>query len=155
MAGLARLRLGQAEARHVRRAERRARDVDVLEPVGLHARRVLDRDDALVGRLVGERRTGDEIADRVDAVGRRAHAAVDLQQAALVDLDARVGQAEHVDVGAPAGGDDQPLDLAGLVAEGELHAGVRGHVWAPDVHRAQWYVRDDESRPELQQSGHV
>jgi hypothetical protein len=52
---LARLLLGQPERRDVRRAERRARDVDQLDRVRLEPGRVLDGDDALVGRLVGER----------------------------------------------------------------------------------------------------
>src|SRR5919199_5571378 len=70
---LARLLLGQAEAADVRRAKGRARDVDVLERVRLHARGRLDRDDALVGGLVRQRRPVYEVADRVDAVERRAH----------------------------------------------------------------------------------
>src|SRR3954464_6808907 len=45
---LAGLLLGEAERGDVRRAERRARDVDVLDRVGLHPGRVLDRDHALV-----------------------------------------------------------------------------------------------------------
>ena len=63
---LARLRLGQAEARDVRRAEGRARDVDVHERMGLEPGGSLDGDDPLVGRLVRERRAGREVADRVD-----------------------------------------------------------------------------------------
>ena len=66
---LARLLLGEPEAGDVGRAERRARDVDVLDRVRLQPGGVLDGDDALVGRLVRERRAGDEVADRVDALG--------------------------------------------------------------------------------------
>ena len=80
VAGLARLLLGQPEGGDVGRAERRARDVDVLDRVRLEAGRVLDGDDALVGGLVGERRARDEVADRLDALGARAQRAVDLDQ---------------------------------------------------------------------------
>src|SRR5215210_9040047 len=52
---LARLLLREPERADVRRAERRAGDVDVLDRMRLHAGRVLDGDDALVGRLVRER----------------------------------------------------------------------------------------------------
>ena len=91
---LARLRLGQPERSDVGRAERRARDVDVGDRVGLQPGGVLGGDDALVGGLVGERRAGDEVADRVDAGARGAQRAVDPDQAALVELDARLGQPE-------------------------------------------------------------
>src|SRR5829696_7736065 len=85
---LARLLLGQPERADVGRAERRARDVWVLDRVRLQAGRVLDGDDALVGGLVGERRALDEVADRVDALCRGAQGTVDLDQAAVVELDA-------------------------------------------------------------------
>ena len=78
---LAGLRLGQAEARDVRQAEGRARDVDVHERMRLEAGGGLDGDDALVGGLVGERRAGREVADRVDALARGALRAVDGDQA--------------------------------------------------------------------------
>src|SRR6185503_7843223 len=97
---LARLLLGQAEGADVGRAERRARDVDVLDRVRLEAGGVLDGDDAFVGGLVGERRAGDEVADRVDAVAARLQRAVDLDQAVLLALDAGVVEPEALDVGA-------------------------------------------------------
>src|SRR5947207_3222057 len=56
MTGLLRLLLGEAEARHLRVAERGPRDVVVLDRVGIHPGRILHRDHALVGSLVGERR---------------------------------------------------------------------------------------------------
>ena len=58
LALLPRLLLGQAERADVGRAERRARDVDVLDRMRLEACGVLDGDDALVGRLVRERGAG-------------------------------------------------------------------------------------------------
>ena len=116
---LARLLLGQPERADLRRAERRARDVDVLDRVRLEPGGVLDGDHALVGGLVRERRARDEVADRVDALGRRAQRAVDLDQAAVVELDAGRVEAERLDVGPAAGGDDQVVGLALLVAVGE------------------------------------
>ena len=74
---LARLFLGQAEGADVRRAEGRAGDIDVGDRVGLAPGDVLGGDDALVGGLVSERRTGDEVADRINAVARCAHRTVD------------------------------------------------------------------------------
>ena len=108
---LARLLLGEPERADVGRAERRARDVDVLDRVRLQPGRVLDGDDALVGGLVGERRAVDEVADRVDALGRRAQRAVDLDQPAVVELDAGLVEPEALDVGPAAGGDHEPVDL--------------------------------------------
>ena len=119
---LARLLLGEPERADVGRAERRARDVDVLDRVRLHPGGVLDGDDALVGGLVGERGAGDEVADRVDALDRRAQRAVDGDQAAVVELDAGLVEPEALDVGPAAGGDHEPVGLGRLVAvlEGDL-----------------------------------
>src|SRR5690606_4595566 len=72
------LRLGQAERADVGAAERRPRDVDVADRMRLEALDVLGRDHALVGRLVRQGRTGDQVADRPDTLARRAQAAVDL-----------------------------------------------------------------------------
>src|SRR4051794_27260177 len=122
VAGLLGLRLGEAEARHVRGAERRAWDVDVADRVGLHPVGVLDRDDALVAGLVGERGAGDEVADRPDAGDAGLQRAVDLDEALLGELDADGVEPEALDVGAAAGGDDEPFGLAILVAVGAGHA---------------------------------
>src|SRR4051812_16033554 len=102
---LPRLLLGEPERADVGRAERRPRDVDVLDRVGLHPRGVLDGDDALVGGLVGERGAAHEVADRVHALYAGAERAVDVDQAAVVELDAGLLEAEALDVGAAAGGD--------------------------------------------------
>ena len=95
----------------------------------VHPGGVLDGDDALVGGLVRERGAGDEVADRVDARGAGAHRAVDLDQAALAELDAGRVEAEGFDVGAAPGGDHEPVSFAGLAtgfaagaAVGELDA---------------------------------
>ena len=63
-----------------------------------------------------ERGAGDEVADRVDARRRRAQRAVDLDEPVVVELDARLVEAEALDVGAAAGGDDEPVGLGLLAA---------------------------------------
>ena len=77
--------------------------------------RVLDRDHALVGGLVRERRAVNEVADRVDALGARAHRAVDLDQPVVRELDAGGVEPERLDVRPAPGGDHEPVDLAGLM----------------------------------------
>ena len=55
---------------------------------------------------------GDEVADRVDARRGGAQRAVDLAPGRCSsELDARLVQAEPVDVGAAAGGDHEVVDL--------------------------------------------
>ena len=108
------------------RAEGRARDVGVLERVRLQAGGVLDGDDALVGGLVGEGGAGHEVADRVDLVGRRAQAAVDLDQAVVGELDAGRLEAERLDVRPAARGDDEVVGLAALLAVLEGDGAVAG-----------------------------
>ena len=73
---------------------------------------VLDRDDPLVRGLVRERRAVDEVADRVHALLADVRMrAVDRDQAVVVELDARVVEAEPLDVGPAAGGDHEVVDL--------------------------------------------
>src|SRR5215217_7084858 len=117
---LARLLLREPERADVRGAERRARDVLVLDRVRLHAGGVLDGDDALVGRLVRERGAAHEVADRVHALQRRAQRAVDVDQPAVVELDPGLLEAEPFDVGTAAGRDHEPVDLRALIAVLEL-----------------------------------
>ena len=120
------LRLGQTEAGDVWDAEGRPRNVDVLDRMRAQPGGVLDGDHALVGGLVGQRRPGHQVADRVDAVDPRAHASVDLDQPALAQLDAGRVESEGGDVRPAPGGDDEPVDLAGLVAVAERDALVAG-----------------------------
>ena len=112
--------------RDVGRAERRARDVDVGDRVRLQAGGVLDGDDALVGGLVGQRGAGDEVADGVDLGCDVLQRAVDLDQAALGELDAGGVEAEALDVRAAAGGDDEPVGLAGSPPYAERDRVVAG-----------------------------
>ena len=71
--------------------------------VGRHAGGVLRSDDPLVGRLVGECRAGDEVADRVDALARRALRAVDGDQPAIVERDPGSIESERRDIGPAPG----------------------------------------------------
>ena len=64
--GLLRRRLGQPDARDLGMAEGGAGDQVLVDRVGLLAGGVLDRDDTLLGGLVGERLGVDQVADRVD-----------------------------------------------------------------------------------------
>ena len=82
VAGLAGLRLGEAE-RATFGVQNVARGMSGYS-IGcvVLAGGVLDGDDALVGGLVRERGAGDEVADRLDALAARAQRAVDLDQAA-------------------------------------------------------------------------
>ena len=75
---------------------------------------------------MGERGAADDVADRVDVLHRRAQAPVDLDQAAVVELDAGLVEAERLDVGPAPGGDHEPVDLALLVAVGERDRRVAG-----------------------------
>ena len=125
VAGLLGLRLGQPERGDVRRAERRARDVDVDERVRRVPDRVLGGDDALVGRLVGERGAGDEVADRVDVRRRYVRSAPSTAMSPRSSSLTPGGvEPERLDVGAAARGDHEPVDLGRLVAVGERHAAV-------------------------------
>ena len=124
VAGLLRLLLGEAEARHLRVTERRPRDVVVLDRMGVHPGSVLHRDHALVGSLVGERRADrHEVADRVHALQRGAHRAVHLHLAGLVaHLDAGLLETEPLHIRPAPGSDAQVVELLGVAAEGQLHA---------------------------------
>jgi hypothetical protein len=87
--------------------------------VRLQAGRVLDGDDALVGGLVSQRGAVHQVADRPHALHARALRAVDGDEPRLVELDAGILEAEPLDVGPAAGGDDEPVGTVVLAAEGE------------------------------------
>ena len=147
MAGLSRLRLGQAEARDVRSAECGAGDVDVDERVRRETGGRLDRDDPLVRRLVRKRGTRDQVADRVDAFARGALGAVDCDQPALAERYPGRLESQPGDVGAPADGEHQPVHLDLLARGCEAHrargaldvldrrGGVDGHPLAGEAAR--------------------
>src|SRR5829696_1636679 len=75
---------------------------------------VLDGDDAFVPGLVGEPETPDHVARRVHAVLGRPPVPVDLDDAALIDLDACRFEVEVLDHGLPPDGDEQRLGLQGI-----------------------------------------
>src|SRR5690606_37097706 len=115
---VARLLLGETEARDLRLAERRARHHAVVaEREGLGAADGLGRDDALRLRDVREHELRGDVADRVDVLDVGAHDVVDRDGAALGELDAGVLEAEALDVGGEADGHEHLVDdeLARLV----------------------------------------
>ncbi len=74
-----------------------------------------------------ERRSGHEVADRVDPRRGGAQRAVHLHEPALVELDARRDESERLHVGPAPGGDHEVVDLGGLArAVGEAHARLAG-----------------------------
>ena len=73
---------------------------------------VLDGDDALVGGLVRERRAGDEVADRVEPCALVRSAPSTSIRPSSSSLTPASVEAEALDVGAAAGGDDEPVGLA-------------------------------------------
>ena len=105
VARLARSLLGQPEAGDLRHAEGRCGNRRVVERMRVLAGGRLHRDHALLGSLVRQRRAGDDVADRVDAVAARLLVAVDLDQTALVSVDAERREVESLGVGRAAGGD--------------------------------------------------
>src|SRR5919109_1083471 len=100
-------------------------DVRVVDLVDLVAGRVLDRDDPLVGRLVGERGPRNHVADRPDPLARGAQATVDLDETALVALDPGLVEAQPLDVGTAPGRDHQVVELLRTAAEADRNSGVR------------------------------
>src|SRR5260370_27612268 len=87
--------------------------------------RVLDRDDALVRRLVGQGRSGHHVAYGPYPGPRGAHGAVDADQPRVIELDPGAVEAQALDVGAAARGQDQIVELALLITEGERDAFLR------------------------------
>src|ERR1044072_481485 len=124
--GLLRRRLGEADAGDLRVAEGGAGDEVLVDRVGWLSGGVLDRDHALLGGLVGERLGVDQVADRVDLRVRGAAVLVDFDLAVLLQLDARLGEAQALDVGAAAAGDAEVVDLGGLAAVGEAYRAAPG-----------------------------
>src|SRR3954454_14919318 len=74
---------------------------------------------------MSERRPGDHVADRPDAVERGAQRAVDLDQSRLLALDRRLLQSETLDVRGAAGRDAEVVEFLGFAVEADLDALVR------------------------------
>ena len=114
VARLLRRRLGEADAGDLGMAEGGAGDQVLVDRVGRLAGGVLDRDDPLLGGLVGERLGVDQVADRVDLRVRGPPVLVDLDLAVLLELDPGLVQAQALDVGRAAAGDAEVVDLGRL-----------------------------------------
>src|SRR5215210_681892 len=108
------LRLRKPERGHLGPAEGDARDEVPVLGHRVLAGHVLDGDDALVSGLVGEPETPDYVPRRVHAILGRPPVPVDLDDAALIDLDAGRVEVEVLDHGLPPDGDEQRLGLQGV-----------------------------------------
>src|SRR5207244_5852092 len=95
------LLLGEADARQLGPGVDDVRDRIVVDVRGL-ARHALDGDDALLARLVGEHRPGDDVADREHARHTRLEALVHRDAATRVEGEAELAAAEPVREGPPA-----------------------------------------------------
>ncbi len=113
--------LGLADGGDLREGVDHVRDDVVVHVAGL-ARKDLGNRDALVLRLVGEHRTGDHVADGVDAGDVRGEMRVGEDAALVVALDADHVEAEPLRVGDTADGDehDVRLDRLGSAARRRL-----------------------------------
>ena len=114
-----RLGLGEPEGRDLRLAERGARHHTVVaQGLGLGAGHGLGGHDALRLGHVGELQLAGDVADGVDAVDVGAHVVVDVDRAAVGELDAGVLQAEALDAGTEADGHEDLVhgDRLGLPA---------------------------------------
>src|SRR4051812_34487639 len=145
------LRFGHADGRDFRMTVRRVRDVAVVHLVDvLLAGEELGEHDALALTLVGEhRRTGD-VADSVNALHRRLHPLVDLDEAAIGELHAELLDADVVDDWGAAGGDEHFLDLEILFLAGDVDAHGDGILSNLDV--ADLGAGDDIDLPLLEAS---
>src|SRR5919204_1267476 len=120
VAGLLRLSLGEADARHLGVAEGRARDLLDVNRVGRVSGDRLDGDDALLLRLVGERRSAYQVAYREHLLARGPLDLIDLDLAPIAGRHAGGVEVERIGVGPAAAGDAEVVDLGGPVAVAEL-----------------------------------
>ena len=94
--------------------------------MGLDARGVLNRDDALLGRLVGKGLLPHQVADRVDPLVRRALVLVHLDLPVLLGLDPGVGELQRLGVGGPPAGDAEVVHLGLPIAVLHLDRALAG-----------------------------
>src|ERR687889_187556 len=108
------LGLRESERGHLGPTEGNARDEVPVLGHRVLAGHVLDSDDALVAGLVGKPETPDYVACRVDAILGRPSVPVNLDDAALIDLDAGRVEVEVLDNRLPSDGHEQRLGLQGV-----------------------------------------
>ena len=124
------LLLGAPHRRHLRPGVDHGRDRLVVHVPGLPGDQLDDGDTFLLG-LVRQHLAADDVADGEDAGDVGLEVVVDLDEAALGQLDAHRLEAEPVDVWPPADGDEDDVGLQcfGLTAvarlDGEGDAGIR------------------------------
>src|SRR5690606_28080311 len=112
-AGRLQFLLGASDAGDLRRGVDDARHRLVVDVAAL-AGQVLGDGDALLLGLVRQHRAGDRVADRVDALDVGLQVAVDLDAAALVELDADALQTQALEVGLAADGDENGVAVEGF-----------------------------------------
>src|SRR5207247_7670357 len=117
--------LGETDARDLGVAVRHAGDVVVFDRVRLAPRDLLGHDYALAEPFVRQHRRARHVADRVASRRGRLEARIDLDEAAIVELDAGFLEADVLGIDGSAGGHQadrglQPLIAAlGLAAPGD------------------------------------
>ena len=102
-------------------AVRGVRDVAVIHAVRMLAGDDFGDGDPLALPLVCEHRRTSDIADGVNALGRRGHRLIDLHEALLRELNASVLQSEVLDVGRAAGGNQHLFYLERLLFTAYFH----------------------------------
>ena len=116
--------LGVAGEGHLGMAVDAPGHVVVVDRHRVLAEDVLDDDDGLGERDVGQRRGGDAVTDGVDGVLAGTAALVDLDEAPIVDLHAGAVEPEVVGGGSPADRHDDHVDVDALAVT-ERHGGRR------------------------------
>src|ERR1051326_8585917 len=121
VAALFRFLLRQADGCDFRLRVRAVRNVIVVERADVHSLHVLDRENAFGGCDVRERRSGNDVADRVDVRLGGAHELVDLHHAALIELHFRLFESAVFGDGATAGRGEHEIRLDDLLLSFERH----------------------------------
>src|SRR5438105_2137389 len=148
------LRFGHADRRHLRVAVGRIRNVAVIDLVHvLLASEKLGEDDAFTLAFVGEHwRTGD-IADGVDPFDRSLHPLVDLDEAAVGELNAQLLDADVLDDWSAASGDENFFHFEVLFLAANVNA-HRDRILA-DLDVADFGARQHVDFPLLEAAGEL
>src|SRR4051812_35916199 len=127
----------------------RARDVPVVHLVNvLLTGEELGEDDTLALTLVGEHRWAGDVTNRVNTFDRCLHALVDLYEAAVGELNTKLLDADIIDDGGPACGDEHPFDLQVLLLSANLDAHCDRAL--PNLHVADFGAGEDIDFPLLE-----
>src|SRR6185503_5384140 len=135
------LLLGEADGCDLRMAVRRTRNVAIVHAVSVLAREDLGDGDALARTLVREHRGTRDVADGVDALHRGLHPLVDLDEAALRELDARFLETDFLHVGGATRGDENLFYLERFLLPSNFQRHRDGAL--ADLHVAELRARVD------------